>query len=169
MRDDRRNPSAPGLMPGVARDHAGRSPRTSRRANRERELAPDTAHAPGWSPPCTALVPWLCSASCTLADAFIRAVARSVLLQAQQAEQPAIIVNDGQPAPPLPQEHRSRGTERVRRPRGAADERAELRNACGPRYDGEVRPLDSCDQPSVCSDDQSHVEVVVPEKSLDGL
>jgi hypothetical protein len=107
---------------------------------------------------------------CALANAFIRAVAGSVLFQAQQAEQPAGIVNDSQPASPFPQQRRGRGGERVRWPRGAADERAELRDERGTRCGrGEIRPLDRCDQPSVWGDDQSHMVVVVLEEGPDLL
>jgi hypothetical protein len=105
---------------------------------------------------------------CAPADAFIGAVACSVPFQAQQAEQPAGIINDSQPTPPFPQQRRGRGTERVRRPRRAAGERAELgdgrRTRCGR---GKIGPLDRGDQPSVCGDDQSHVDVIVLEEGAD--
>jgi hypothetical protein len=116
------------------------------------------------------LVPRLCGAVCALANAFIGAVARSVLFHAQQAQQPAGIVNDSQPASPFPQQRGGRGRQRVGWPRGAADERAELGDWCRTRRGcGEIPPFDGRDQPSIRGDDQSHVEVVVLEEGSDLL
>jgi Fumarase C C-terminus len=110
------------------------------------------------------------AASRALADAFIGAVACPVLFQAQQAEEPAGIINDSQPASPFPQQGRGRGTERVRRPRGAADEFAEPDGERGTRCGcGKIRPLDRGDQPAVCCDDQGHVDVLVLEEGSDHL
>jgi hypothetical protein len=105
-----------------------------------------------------------------LADAFIRAVSCPVLFQAQQAEEPTGIVHDSQPASPFPQQGRGRDTERVRRPRGAADEFAEPDRERGTRCDcRKIRPLDRGDQPAVCGDDQGHVDVLVLEEGPDRL
>jgi hypothetical protein len=100
---------------------------------------------------------------------LIGAVAGSVLLQAEQADQPARLGYDGQPASSFALQPRGRGSKRILRPGSAADERAESRDRCVRRCGrGQVLALDRRQQPSVCCDDQGHVVVIVGEKLPDG-
>jgi Aldo/keto reductase family len=164
------NPLAGGLLSGKHRRDR-QPPQTS--------AGQRFGDAPDWADCCAAAAPGLGSqpekagsagegALCAPADAFIAAVTCSVPFQAQQAKQPAAIVNDSQPAPPFPQQRRGRGTERVCRPRRAADERAEPgdgRRTRGGR--GKIGPLDRGDQPPARGDDQSHMDVVVLQQGPD--
>jgi hypothetical protein len=103
-----------------------------------------------------------------LAYAFIGAVTCPVPFQAQQAEKPAGIVNNSQSASPFRQQSGGHDIERVRRPRGAADEFAEPDSECGTRCGcGKIQPLDRGDQPAVRGDDQGHVDMLVLEEGPD--